>query len=225
MSYILNIHTATDTAIVNIGNGEEKIATVVNTISRQHAAFLHTAIQSIMKENGVSITELSAVGVTSGPGSYTGIRVGMAAAKGLCYALKVPLITLNTLEILALSAIESTGDAHDLYCPMIDARRMEVYTAIYNYDLKEIVAPSAINLTDTIFGNQLQSQKVYFFGDGSGKYETMANTVPRSYFIKQDISSAALYRICLRKFQKKEWADVGSAAPLYLKEFYSPKEK
>ena len=225
MTYILNIHTATDTAIVNLGNGEEIIATISNTISRQHAAYLHTAIHRILKENHVSINQLRAVGVTNGPGSYTGIRVGLAAAKGLCYALKIPLITFNTLEIMARSAIESTRDAQALYCPMIDARRMEVYTAIYNYDLKEIMPPSAIVLTEASFGKQLQSQPVYFFGGGSDKFETLAIRIPQPYFINQDISSRELYKISRQKFQKKEWDDVASAAPLYLKDFYSPKEK
>src|SRR5687768_2649863 len=123
MALILNIDTATETAMVSLAENDSILSFAVNNNQKDHASFLHPAIQDIINKTNKTIGEVDAVAVTSGPGSYTGIRVGMAAAKGLCYALQKPLITLNTLEVIALSSIEKIKE-DALYCPMIDARRM-----------------------------------------------------------------------------------------------------
>ncbi len=221
MDYILNIHTATETAIVNIYDGEKVLATSVNTNSKEHAAYLHTAIHKILQENDISINQLKAIGVTNGPGSYTGIRVGLATAKGLCYALKIPLITFNTLEVMALSATENIQDRNALYCPMIDARRMEVFTAVYDYDLKEVMPPSAIIISENFLEELLHPQPIYFFGNGSEKFKNIGKNISGSYFIKQEIASKGLCKVVSGKYQRKEFDDIAYAEPLYLKEFYS----
>ena len=224
MDYLLNIHTSTETAIVNVCDGSQVLATITNNEQRHHATFLHPAIQQILLENNIKITELKAIGVTAGPGSYTGIRVGLATAKGLCYALKIPLLLFNTLEVMALSTIENVANENAFYCPMIDARRKEVFTAIYNHHLSEIRPPSSIILDDDFFDSLLQKSPIYFFGSGSGKFKLLAKDTSNTLFIeRQDITSRSLGNFSWIKFQKEDFEDPSLAHPFYLKEFYFEK--
>ena len=145
MSLILNIDTATEKAHVSFAKDGLVINSLYSESQKEHASFLQTAIQQLTKLSGVQLKDLDAVAVTAGPGSYTGLRVGMASAKGLCYALKKPLITLGTLEILTCFCywiVFKITMTPVLLCPMIDARRMEVFTAIYKTDLS--VSASAL---------------------------------------------------------------------------------
>lgn len=221
MDYILNIHTSLETAIINICDGNKILESSLNTDPKQHAGYLHTAIYQILQNNDIVPNQLKAIGVTIGPGSYTGIRVGLSTAKGLCYALKIPLITLNTLEVLAFSAIDNIQDKNAFYCPMIDARRMEVFTAVYNYKLSEVMQPSAMIITENSFEELLQSQPVYFFGNGSEKLKNIAKKISSPYFISQEITSYQLCQFAWKKYKKNQFEDVAYAEPLYIKEFYS----
>lgn len=224
MNYILNIHTTTETAIVNLCMGGDLLATKENFNSRQHAAFLHTAVHQILQEIDIQPNDLKAIGVTGGPGSYTGIRVGLASAKGLSFALNIPLIILNTLEVLALSIIENIRNKDALYCPMIDARRMEVFTAVYNHELHEIIAPSAIVLTENTFKNIIAKETVYFFGSGAHKFKEINPLLPSSWFIDDPISSKILGTLCWQKFQKNLFENVSDSSPFYIKDFYTVKK-
>ena len=174
MSLILNIDTAITTASISISIDGNILGEAFNTEQRDHGAFIQPAIQSIAKNKGISLTELSAVAVVAGPGSYTGLRVGMASAKGLCYALGKPLITIGTLEMLAYQAISQANinqnDMPILFCPMIDARRMEVFTAVYDKNLNTILSPSALIIDKDSFANLLLNNKIIFFGDGADKF-------------------------------------------------------
>lgn len=221
MPYILTIHTATETAIINLAKDGKILQTKSNEDTREHAAFLHTAIDELLKKEGILMNKLDAIAVTSGPGSYTGIRVGLAAAKGFCYALDIPLITLNTLEAMALSAATSQQDKEAFYCPMIDARRMEVFTALYSYDLKEIEAPSAKILDENSFKGVRDSGKVIFSGNGSKKFKELAKSDDYS-FVETEILTESLCSIALEKFNKSEFDNLISTAPLYIKDFYTP---
>ena len=174
MDYILNIHTATEQAIVAICKGETVLDTLTNEDPKCHAAFLHEAINKVLHNNDIPMTKLKAIGVTNGPGSYTGIRVGLAAAKGLCFALGIPLITYNTLEVMAISAIDEIKDKNALYCPMIDARRMEVFTAMYKADMNIVEEPSAKILADGSYEEYLRNKAIYFFGNGSKKMQNIS---------------------------------------------------
>lgn len=224
MKCLLNIHTSTETAIVNVCDGSKVLATVTNNEQRQHAAFLHSAIRQILLDNNIRTNELRAIGVTAGPGSYTGIRVGMATAKGLCYALKIPLLLFNTLEVMALSAIESMGNKNALYCPMIDARRQEVFTGVYNYQLNEVSPPSSMILNENSFNTLLQESPMYFFGSGSGKFKLLAKNTSEMFFIDGlDISSQVLCHFSLTKFQNSDFENPSQAHPLYIKNFYLEK--
>ena len=216
MVHILNIHTATETAIINLMAGREILGTFSNHETKQHACFLHTAIRELLQEHGIAIKNLDAIGVTSGPGSYTGIRVGLATAKGLCYALKIPLITYNSLEVMAISATNFVKDNTAFYCPMIDARRMEVYTAIYNYAIEEITPPSAIILNENLFAEILNRGKIFFFGSGSDKFQQISKHT-NAVFLNQGISTESLAKISWKKYVKNDFENILYAQPLYIK--------
>ncbi len=224
MSYVLNIHTATETAIINLVKNGEVMGTISNDDTRQHATVLHPAIRQLLKKNDLDIKKLNAVGVSSGPGSYTGMRVGLAAAKGLCYALGIPLITFNSLELMALSSIRFVNDEPALYCPMIDARRMEVFTAIYDYSLNEIVPPCAMILDENSYKDFLILNKVYFSGSGIKKFQTL-NKNANSIFTEEKISTGSLAEISWKKYEKNDVENIPYAQPLYIKDFYTISKK
>lgn len=222
--YILNIHTATETAIVNLSVGPRTLHTITNADTKQHAAFLHPAINGILKKEGIIMKDLSAVGITSGPGSYTGIRVGLAAAKGFCFGLKIPLITYNSLELIALSMISFAKEGNALYCPLVDARRMEVYTAIYKFNMEEVEPPSSKILDENSFQDYLNKSKVIFSGSGCKKFQHLTK-MPGSYFTDIEISTEVLTLLSLGKYEKSDFENISTFQPLYIKEFYTTSKK
>ena len=227
---ILNIHTATEKAIVNLCDGEKVLGTLYNNDSKQHASFLHQAIHDLLNSHSISLSQLEAIGVNHGPGSYTGIRVGLASAKGLCYALKIPLITFNTLEILAHSTIYEVGNEgkEAFFCPMIDARRMEVFTAVYNSDLQEILKPQAMVLSEESFNEIGNSQPIYFSGNGSHKFETLH--IQSNYYFNNEvneveISTQSICKISQQKKLRNEFTDLIHSEAYYLKEVHFLQKK
>src|ERR1700743_1711256 len=138
MGLILNIDTSTTRGEIGLAKDGQTLFQLTNDQPKEHAAWLHPAVQQLLQTTGHAMKELTAVAVTAGPGSYTGLRVGMAAAKGFCYALGIPLITESTLKVMAFTAREQIK-TDGLLCPMLDARRMEVFTALYENDLSEIL--------------------------------------------------------------------------------------
>jgi len=222
MNYILNIDTTSEIAIINISDGDKVIGTLFNEDVKQHASFLHHSIEQLLKGNNLKPPELRAIGVTGGPGSYTGIRIGLATAKGLCFALKIPMMMFNTLEVMAFSAIKRVAKADSFYCPIIDARRMEVFTAVYDEQLNQIMEPSAMILTEDSFKDIVQNQPVYFFGSGSEKFEKLINNPPKNYlFFEENISSDSLAKFSWKKFQNSDFENLATSKPLYIKEFFS----
>ena len=222
--YILNIHTATESAIVNLSYGHETLHSTFNDITKEHAAFLHPAIEDVLAKGGIKPKQLNAVGVSAGPGSYTGIRVGLAAAKGLCYALQIPAITYNTLELMALSAIDAIKETDILYCPMIDARRMEVYTAVYDFNMKIIEAPAAMVLDESSFTTRLSSGKIFFFGNGSAKFKDVVK-FSAAEFADVNIQSKTLTHKAAEKYERSDFENILLLEPLYMKEFYTTSKK
>jgi len=221
MMYILNIHTATETAIVNLSADGKVLGTLMNDEPKKHATFLHVAIKNLLQQESLSAKQLNAVGVSSGPGSYTGIRVGLAAAKGLCYALNIPLITYNSLELMAYTSLMGTKERDALFCPMIDARRMEVYTAVYDYKGNEIMPPLALVLTEDSFKDILSTKKIIFSGNGSLKFRNLTNN-ENSIFINSEISTHSLAGLSLTKFEKGKFENIFYSKPLYIKDFVPP---
>src|SRR3984957_16991711 len=163
MALLLNIDTSTKRAGVCVAQDGKLLAMAENFEQKEHAAWLHVAVQRLMAETGFRMRDLQAVAVIAGPGSYTGLRVGMAAAKGFCYALGIPLITEDTLRMMAFAASEQLPEA-DLLCPMIDARRMEVFTAVYGRGGEVMVAAMAMIVDETSFSEFLSVRSVSFFG-------------------------------------------------------------
>lgn len=222
MDLILNIHTTTETALISISNGLNTLSFLENNTSKEHAGFVHSAIKKILQENDIEISALKAVAVTHGPGSYTGIRIGLSTAKGIAFSLKIPVITLSTLEVMALSAIKNIDEKDACYCPMIDARRMEVYTACYTHDLSRLTAPSAMVLDETSFSELKQYPRIFFFGSGSQKLQKILPATKNFTFTYADISAQALAFLSTQQFKEKKFKNSAAAQPFYLKDFYSP---
>ena len=220
MSLILNIDCAADKAFVSLALNASVIASADNPIQKDHAAFLHPAIKTILEESGKKFDALDAIAVNAGPGSYTGIRVGMATAKGLCMALNKPLIIINSLEILTRDAIiNHDGDETHLYCPMIDARRMEVYTAIYNKAGIEVLAPTALVLDENFYRKYTTLHKLILFGSGAEKCRKLS-IFQEALFIQNVNLPQAMANLSQEAFRRKTYADLIFSEPIYLKEFF-----
>lgn len=221
MSLILNIETAVDTASVCLAKDGEALQFAANEQQKDHASWLHVAIAKILNEAGYVLADLLAVAVSIGPGSYTGLRISLSTAKGLCYALNIPLIAVGTLDMMALAANDEKGD---MICPMIDARRMEVFTALYDKKLQQIIGPQAMLLNENSFAEQLFSNKIIFSGNGSNKLQQIISN-DNALFSSVQSNASHLAQLSDKSFIKKEFADLAYVQPLYLKEFYSPARK
>lgn len=223
MSLILNIDTAIDIATASIAKDGEIIASVSNAEQKEHGGFLQPAIQTLLKRTTLTVHEIDAVGISAGPGSYTGLRVGMASAKGLCYALSKPLIAIGTLEIMAFAAILETDiipfNKPMLFCPMIDARRMEVFTALYDQNLQTEISPCAMLLNENNFGNRLLKNKILFFGNGAKKWEGILRH-ENALFSPAFNNTLSMSKLTHDKFLLKEFVNLAYFEPMYLKEFF-----
>lgn len=220
MNLILNIDTSLEIASVSISRNGEVISYLTNNIQKEHASFLHPAINKLVSEMMPDLTDLDAIACTIGPGSYTGLRVGLAAAKGLSYALQKPLISVGTLNAMARAAILQKNDSEIFYCPMIDARRNEVYAAMYDADMEEIIPPHAIILDSASFSEMLKSKNILFFGNGSSKWKDICNNKHASFFTLGEILSGISF-ISFQKFNEGIFDDISLTVPLYTKEFFN----
>ena len=215
MNYILNIETATKNCSVSLAkNGETILCKEIAEQGYSHAERLHVFIDEILKETGISFQDLKAIAVSKGPGSYTGLRIGVSAAKGLCYALEIPLLSLDTLQVLAQKVSIENG----LILPMIDARRMEVYSAVFDLNHTKIVEVKAEILTENSY--QEVNEPLYFIGDCQEKCKTVLikdnfHFIPEIVFPSANEMSALSYE----KFIKNEFEDVAYFEPFYLKDF------
>ena len=218
MSLILNIDTAIDTASVCLAKNGDILLIAKNESQKDHAAWLHMAIKEILDRINLELDAIDAVAVTQGPGSYTGLRIGMATAKGICYALNKPLITLNTLQVMA-NAVTFHSVTAALLCPMIDARRMDVFTAIYSRDLKVVKEPAAITLSHSSLDEELKTNTICFFGNGSKKFQSIVKS-RNAIFTEIGTDAASMALLSVKKCTEKEFADLAYVEPMYLKEFY-----
>jgi tRNA threonylcarbamoyladenosine biosynthesis protein TsaB len=224
MALILNIDTATETASTCLSKDGEELLVLQNPEQKDHASWLHVAIGQIMESSGYSITDLQAISVTSGPGSYTGLRVGMAAAKGFCYALNIPFITESTLTLMAFAAQALWKDRVQLLAPMIDARRMEVFTALYTLDLEQKAPPGAMLLDPDSFSGALSEDTILFFGSGSKKWQSIANS-HNAFFADVPFHAGHLGILSEKKFNMGQFTDIISSEPAYIKEFHTHTKK
>ena len=213
---ILNIETATKNCSVSLSIDGELIALKeVNDGGYSHAENLHVFIEEILKENKVKAQELSAIAIGKGPGSYTGLRIGVSSAKGMAYALDIPLISVDTLKSLALSIEVEDG----VVVPMLDARRLEVYTCVFNKNYELVSDTEAKIIDETSFSEELKSQKVYFLGDGAAKCKEII-TSENAVFVDGKFPSAKeMVRLSYNKYKESDFEDVAYFEPFYLKDF------
>ncbi len=221
MCLILNIDSALQNASVSIAKEGIILNKSSNGTQKDHASFIHTAIKALMASQKMELSALDAIAVTLGPGSYTGLRVGLAATKGLCYALNKPLIGIGSLPLMAKAASLQITDNEMLLCPMIDARRMEVFTAVYDTELKEIVQPHAKILEKNDFLTEFSLKKIFFFGDGMEKWKNLSPHKNAGFLLLEDTVNA-MNILSFEKFAAKDFISLSMATPLYIKEFYNP---
>ena len=223
MSVILNIDTSMGTAGVCLSTEGTVLALEESQDQKNHSSWLHPAIRRLLEETGYGPGDLRAVAVTAGPGSYTGLRVGMAAAKGFCYALGIPLVAENTLNMMAFAAREQLPEA-DLLCPMIDARRMEVFTAVYDKDGKTLLPATAMVIDENAFSEFLAERSVSFFGDGSYKCKQLITALSAA-FVNPVYHVGYLGKLSFLRYLQKEFTGVVYSEPVYTKEFYTHTKK
>ncbi len=215
MATILCIETASTNCSVALSvDGKLLALKEDNNLSYSHSERLHIFIFEILEENGLKSRDLDAVAISKGPGSYTGLRIGVSAAKGLCFSLDIPLISVPTLTALAHRVKDK-----EIIVPMLDARRMEVYTAVFNSEKKQVEETSAKILEPDSYKDLLEKGKVHFIGSGVDKFNAIC-THPNAVFVQDQLPSAKeMVPIAVSKYQKGDFEDVAYFEPYYLKDF------
>ncbi len=226
MPLILNIETATKVCSVSLAKGNTMLSNRISYEDKSHSELVTVFVQQIIEELQIDIKTIDAVAVSKGPGSYTGLRIGVSAAKGIAYGIDKPLISVNTLQTMVCMVLNNNDfDKNTLFCPMIDARRMEVYTAVYDINCKQIREIKAEIIDENSFNKLLDNNKVVFFGDGANKCK---NTIlhENAIFI-DDITPLSNYmvKLAFENFKNKQFEDVAYFEPFYLKDFVATKPK
>ena len=221
MAKILNIETSTSVCSVALTIDNQVVEHYENYDGQTHSTLLSRYVKNLLDYAHSREISLDAVAVSIGPGSYTGLRIGLSEAKGLAFGLKVPLIGVNTLQLMTVGVMfNHLLDDDALYVPMIDARRMEVYTAVYNSALEAVVKPQAMILDNDSFAEQRASgRQIVIFGNGSDKAVKVLNTSNIHHV--PDVHPVAVDMMALseKAYREKEFIDVAYSTPLYLKEY------
>ena len=222
MALILNIETTTTNCSVSLSfDGETLVLKEDYNNNYSHAERLHVYIDDVLKEANIKSSQLHAIAVSKGPGSYTGLRIGVSAAKGLCFALDKPLISISTLEALAYQVQVNEG----VIVPMLDARRLEVYSAIFDTNYDQIRETQAQVLDETSFLSYLDKGKVTFIGNGVPKTKELITHL-NAIFIEDKLpSSNEMSQLAYTKYEKNDIEDVAYFEPYYLKDFIALKPK
>jgi len=227
MATILQIETATPICSIAIGLDGKCLAFKEIKKENSHSSLLTVMIDDLLKQQQITPSQLDAIAISMGPGSYTGLRIGTSVAKGMCYALGIPLIAISTLKAMAWGIREAYGKTpNTLYCPMIEARRMEVYASVYDSEMNAILADTAIILDNQSFMDLLEEKTIIFAGDGSIKAKTqLTNT--NALFIETEASSQWMCELSENAYHEKAFADTAYFVPFYLKEFQTtqPRKK
>jgi len=222
---ILSIETATNVCSVALTKGKQTIAIEETEIENSHSRKLTLFIQDVCKRAKVKLEDVDAIAVSSGPGSYTGLRIGVSVAKGLCFALEKPLIAVETLHAMALNFVMQKKEELNpnvLLCPMIDARRMEVYSALFSTSNKRITKTDAIIIDENSFSD-FSDKKLLIFGDGA---EKLKDVIPHTEYIPNVYPTAKTIGIIAEeKFINQDFEDVAYFEPFYLKDFVAAKSK
>ena len=218
---ILHIETSTNVCSVALSEGMNCVFKKSNSEGMNHAALLSVFIDEVLQILKAQSKKPDAVAISAGPGSYTGLRIGVSTAKGLCYGFNIPLIAVGTLEIMTIQAMKAvkSNATSLLYCPMIDARRMEVYDAFYNPDGTLYRDISADIITKEVYDEILNGKNVYFFGNGSNKCKDIL-THKNAHFIDNMVPLAEnMIELALKNYEENRFEDIAYFEPFYLKEF------
>ena len=222
---ILQIETATTVCSVALAKDGQVLALKQVDQRNIHAEVITVFIDELLHTAGYTFSDIDAIAVSCGPGSYTGLRIGISTAKGLCFALDKPLIAVETLESMAYGAIAEGVESDMLLCPMIDARRMEVYTALFNAKGERIHATTAEIIDEKSFADLLIEHRVLFYGDGAEKCQTVLSNHPNAHFLPGFTNSAIyLTKKAEKKLILKEFENVAYFEPFYLKDFIAGKK-
>ena len=223
MALILCIETATEICSVAIAKDGKTIALAEDKLGNNHASQLHLLVQRALDIAGVTLQNLNAIAVCKGPGSYTGLRVGVSSVKGYCYALQIPMIAINTLQSLANGYLTNHPNYKGLICPMIDARRIEVYCALFDNQLAEILPTQAKIIYEHSFHEELLQHEIVFIGNGAekcnGKFETQSSFSGTKFEIGYVCNASFLSSLAQVAYGKNEFEDVAYFEPFYLKDF------
>jgi tRNA threonylcarbamoyladenosine biosynthesis protein TsaB len=220
MATFLLIYTATAHASICLSKDGHILACTETTDQKSHASFMQPAIESLCKQTGIALSSIDAIAISIGPGSYTGLRVGMATAKGIAYALGKPLIGINTLQIIAAAAKIKFPTHQSAICALLDARRMEVFTGIYAHNLSPITTSTALILDAQSFENELTEEIILFVGDGAEKFKAICQH-PNAHF-DTNLSYGASNMLALTEnaFALGDFLDLAYSEPLYIKAFH-----
>ncbi len=223
MAILLNLETATTNCSVSISKDDQIIALKENNAENySHSEQLHIFIKEALQEASLSFSDIEAVSISKGPGSYTGLRIGVSAAKGLCFSLDVPLISIPTLESMARQVELQAGE---IVIPVLDARRMEVYSCVYDADYQEIRETRAEIIDEGSFAEYASASKVYLIGSGAEKCRGVLEH-PNFQFEETIVPSAReMAPLAFKKFQAKQFEDVAYFEPYYLKDFVIQSKK
>lgn len=223
---ILSIETSTKICSVALHNQGVLLAESTLYVDKSHSEKLAVLIKDLLSYAEIKPKDLSAVAIASGPGSYTGLRIGTSTAKGLCYALEIPLIAINTLKAMAHGVSITLMEKDILLCPMLDARRMEVYSLLADNELNIIQPTEAIIIDANSFEEELKHQRILFFGNGASKCKPSLDHKQNAVFIDTDsISAVYVGKLAWEKYQQKKFEDLAYFEPAYLKEFKAIKPK
>lgn len=232
MAIILSIETSTKGCSTAIHQGSQLVALSELFHEKSSSGMLTTLIQHVVKVSGLNFSDIDAIAVAKGPGSYTGLRIGVSTAKGLCFTLDKPLLAINTLQALAWQihsiAQSVSALATPLLCPMLDARRMEVYCALYRADDLLEVSPAEAKIIDEhSFAEILENQKIIFFGDGAAKCQTTLGSHPNAVFLEETINPSAksIGFLAHEAYLNNQFENVADFEPYYLKEFMTTTPK
>jgi len=228
--YLLNIETATRMCSVGLSEAGKIIALRESCEKNVHASLVSVFAEEVCREAAIEMTMLNAVSVSMGPGSYTGLRIGVSTAKGFCYALDIPLIAVPTLQSLALEALPLINDYIDnteniLLCPMIDARRMEVYTALFDPAIKQVKETEAMIVEAGSFDGELKKHTICYFGDGAEKCRHILTHEKLIFSGHIHPSARSLASLSEKKFLSGEFEDPAYFEPFYLKDFIAGKPR
>jgi tRNA threonylcarbamoyladenosine biosynthesis protein TsaB len=222
MVRILSLETSTTVCSVALHENDSLLATAEFHLEHSHASKLAQLIDTVVKFSGIDLPHINAVAVSSGPGSYTGLRIGTSTAKGICFALNVPLIAIDTLTILS-GQMQGMNVDRSLLCPMIDARRMEVYCSVTDAEGSVIQNVEAKIIDEKSFEDLLREHRMIFFGNGAEKCRNVITHTNAAFVDRVTPSAVQLGVMAYKKFQGAEFEDLYHFEPFYLKEFKAKK--